>query len=88
MIKRREQGVRTEYLVAKRRREREGYKWVKSAEKGIGKRSDRGKMKKADHGETCVKREETKNELITRLKKKRREYKGEEDIGMSRIKRK
>lgn len=45
-------------------------------------------MKKADHGETRVKREETKNELITRLKKKRREYKGEEDIGMSGIKRK
>lgn len=47
MIKRREQGVRTEYLVAKRRREREGYKWVKSAEKGIGKRSDRGKNEKS-----------------------------------------
>lgn len=45
-------------------------------------------MKKADHGEIRVKREETKNELITRLKKKRREYKGEEDIGMCGTKRK
>lgn len=56
MIKRREQGVRTEYLVAKRRREREGYKWVKSAEKGIGKRSDRGKNEKSgSRGDSCKK---------------------------------
>lgn len=56
MIKRREQGVRTEYLVAKRRRECEGYKWVKSAEKGIGKRSDRGKNEKSgSRGDSCKK---------------------------------